>query len=183
MDLAQRLETYLKRSPAVDSSAFVHPAATVIGAVTLGPRTSVWPGVVLRGDINTIRIGAGSNIQDNAVVHLADDYGVLIGEDVTVGHLALVHACTIGDGCLIGMHSTVLDGAVIGEGCLIGAHALVTQGKAIPAGSLVLGSPARVVRPLTAEEQAGLRRMAAKYRQVADAHRSALATDTPKPTG
>ncbi|MGJ3244419.1 MAG: gamma carbonic anhydrase family protein [Opitutales bacterium] len=174
MDIAERLDTYLTRNPVVDESAFIHPRATVIGAVTLGPATSVWPGVVLRGDINTIEVGAGSNIQDNAVVHLADDFGVSIGQEVTVGHLALVHACRIGDGCLVGMHSTVLDGAEIGEGCLIGAHALITQGKRIPPGSLVLGSPARVVRDLSEEERAGLRQMAAKYRVVARAHRTHL---------
>jgi carbonic anhydrase/acetyltransferase-like protein (isoleucine patch superfamily) len=135
----------------------------VVGDVTLGDHASVWYGAVLRGDINRIVVGAGSNIQDNAVVHLADDFPALIGSHVTVGHSAIVHACTVGDETLVGMGAALLDGAVIGRQCLIGAHALVTQGTTVPDGSLVLGAPAKIVRSLSPEERAGLRRWADKY--------------------
>jgi carbonic anhydrase/acetyltransferase-like protein (isoleucine patch superfamily) len=135
----------------------------VVGDVTLGDRSSVWYGAVLRGDINRIVVGHDSNVQDNAVLHLADDYPCLVGNWVTIGHSANVHACTIGDECLVGMGATVLDGAVVGEQCLIGAHALVTPGTVIPPGSMVLGSPAKVVRPLRPEERAGLKHWAQKY--------------------
>jgi carbonic anhydrase/acetyltransferase-like protein (isoleucine patch superfamily) len=118
---------------------------------------------VARGDINRIVIGHHSNIQDNAVLHLADDYGCLIGNYVTVGHSAIVHACTVGDECLVGMGAVILDGAVIGEQSLIGARALVTQRTQIPPGSLVMGAPAKVVRALTADERAGLKLWADKY--------------------
>jgi carbonic anhydrase/acetyltransferase-like protein (isoleucine patch superfamily) len=118
---------------------------------------------VLRGDINRIVVGHHTNIQDHAVLHLADDYPCVVGNWVTVGHSAIVHACTVGDECLIGMGAVVLDGAVIGEQCLIGARALVTQGMQIPAGSLVMGAPARVVRALSPEERAGLKHWAEKY--------------------
>ena len=171
MTLEERLETFLGRDPVIAPDAFVHPRATLIGAVTLGARASVWPGAVLRGDIERIEIGEGSNIQDGAVVHLADDLPCLVGRHTTVGHLAMLHACRIGDECLIGMHATVLDGAVIGDRCIVGAGALVTKGTVVPPGSLVVGSPARVVRALTAEEQARLKGWAAKYVVVSEAHR------------
>ena len=118
---------------------------------------------VLRGDINRIAVGADSNIQDNAVVHLADNFPCLIGARVTVGHSAIVHACTVEDECLIGMGATILDGAVIGRNCIVGANTLVPQGRVIPSRSLVLGSPGRVVRELTDEELAKLPAMAEKY--------------------
>ena len=135
----------------------------VIGDVTLGDHSSVWYNAVVRGDINRIVIGHHTNIQDNAVIHLADEFPCLIGHHVTVGHSAIVHACTVGDECLIGMGATVLDGAVIGGQCLIGANALVTPGVRIDAGSLVFGSPARVVRALTPKERNELRIWAEKY--------------------
>jgi len=131
--------------------------------VTIGARSSVWYGAVLRGDINRIVVGHHSNIQDNAVLHLADDFPCLLGNWVTVGHGAIVHACQVGNEVLIGMGAVVLDGAVIGRQSLIGAKALVTQGARIPPGSLVLGAPARVVRKLTPAERAGLKWWAEKY--------------------
>ena len=143
----------------------------MIGAVTLGPKASVWPGAVLRGDIDRIEIGEGSNIQDGAVVHLADDKPCLVGSYTTVGHLAMLHACRVGDECLIGMHATILDGAVIGDRSLVAAGALVTPGTVVPPGSMVMGSPAKVVRALTAEEQSRLRGWAEKYLVVSAAHR------------
>lgn len=154
---------FLLRQPVIHPSAFIAPNAVVLGDVTIGENASVWYGSVLRGDINRITVGEGSNIQDGSVLHLTAEAGCHIGRYVTVGHMAMLHACTVGDECLIGMGSIVLDGAEIGERCIIGAGALVTQGKKIPPGSMVLGSPAKVVRPLTDEEQNGLREWAARY--------------------
>ncbi|MEM7673634.1 MAG: gamma carbonic anhydrase family protein [Verrucomicrobiota bacterium] len=137
-------------------------------------KSSVWPGVVIRADINPIHIGEGSNVQDGSVLHLSDDFGVKIGNYVTVGHLAMIHACTIEDECLIGMHATVLDGAVIGRRSIVGAGALVTKGKVFEPGSMILGSPARCVRTLSEEEQLGIRSWAEKYIEVSKAHRAKL---------
>lgn len=165
-----QLDRHLRQTPRLGKGVFIARGATVVGDVTLGDGVSVWYGAVLRGDIQRIVVGEGSNIQDNAVVHLADDYGAIIGRHVTVGHSAIVHACTIGDECLIGMGAAVLDGAEIGEQCIVGAHALVTQRTRIPPGSMVLGAPARVVRPLTPEERAGLKYWAEKYAANAAYH-------------
>ncbi len=172
--LAERLGKFLGRAPRVDATCYIAANATVVGDVRLGVNCSVWHSAVLRGDINYIEVGEGTNIQDGAVVHLADDFPAIIGRNVTVGHLAMVHACIIEDECLIGMHATILDGAVIGVQSLVGAGSLVTKGTKIPPGSLVLGSPARVVRALTAEERAGLRESAEKYIQVAAAHKNRI---------
>lgn len=170
MDVHERLAKFLGQTPAVATAAFVAPNATVLGAVTLGARSSVWYGCVLRGDINTIEVGEGSNIQDLTMVHLADNHGVKIGRYTTIGHSAIIHACAIGDECLVGMGATVLDGARIGDQCIVGAHALVTQKFEAPAGSMILGAPAKVVRALTPEERAGIRKWAEKYVAVAEAH-------------
>jgi carbonic anhydrase/acetyltransferase-like protein (isoleucine patch superfamily) len=129
---------------------------------------------VLRGDINEIRVGEGTNIQDNAIVHLSDDFGAHIGAWCTVGHAAIVHACRVGDECLIGMGATVLDGAEIGARSIVGANALVPQGLKVPPGSMVYGSPAKVVRTLTPEEQGRIRGWAEKYLEVAKAHAAGL---------
>ena len=161
--LDERIDEYLRKKPTVGKSVYIAKGAVVVGDVTLGDGASVWYNAVLRGDINRIVIGAGSNIQDNSVVHLADELPCIIGNYVTVGHSAIVHACTIGDECLIGMGAVILDGAEIGAQCLIGAKALVTQHTKIPDGSLVLGAPAKVVRALTAEERSGLKYWADKY--------------------
>lgn len=170
MTVQERLARHLGRTPDLARAGFVAPNATVVGDVTLGAGSSVWYGCVLRGDINSIVVGDGSNVQDGTIVHLADDYGVRIGRDTTIGHAAIIHACEIGDECLVGMGATVLDGARIGDRCIIGANALVTQRFVAPPGSLVLGAPAKVVRPLTEDEQRGLRRWAEKYVEVAKAH-------------
>jgi carbonic anhydrase/acetyltransferase-like protein (isoleucine patch superfamily) len=170
-ELSRELVRNLAKGPVVHATAFVHAKAVVIGNVTVGAKASIWPCAVLRGDIAPISVGEGTNIQDGAVVHVADRLPALIGQRVTVGHLAMIHACTIGDECLIGMHATILDGAVIGARCIIGAGALVTKGTIIPSGSMVLGSPAEVVRPLTAAEQASLPGWAEKYVKVAAHHR------------
>ena len=170
MDIQERLARFLGREPDTGQAAFVAPNATVLGAVTLGALSSVWYGCVLRGDINTIEIGEGSNIQDLTMVHLADDCGVRIGRHCTIGHGAIIHACEIGDECLIGMGATILDGAKLGDRCIVGANALVTQRFVAPPGSMILGSPAKVVRQLTGAEQTGLRAWAEKYIHVARAH-------------
>lgn len=168
--LAERLERHLGRTPDTARAAFVAANATVIGDVTLGANSSVWYGCVLRGDINSIVIGEGSNVQDGTIVHLADDCGVKVGNHTTIGHAAIIHACEIGNECLVGMGATVLDGAKIGDRCIIGANALVTQRFVAPPGSMILGAPAKVTRPLTDAEQTGLRRWAEKYVTVAKAH-------------
>ncbi len=170
MTVKERLAKHLSRTPETGACLFVASSATVVGDVVLGPNTSVFYGAVLRGDINVIRVGEGTNVQDNAVVHLSDEHGAHIGAWCTIGHNAIVHACTVGDECLIGMGSTVLDGAVIGARSIVGAHSLVPQRFQCPPGSLVYGSPAKVVRALSAAERAGLRGWAEKYVEVARAH-------------
>jgi len=166
-NVTEQLETFLRKKPMIGQDVYLARGAVVVGDVTLGDHSSVWYNAVLRGDINRIVVGHHTNIQDNAVVHLADDYPCLVGNYVTVGHSAIVHACTVGDEVLVGMGATILDGAVIGGQSLIGANALITQSIEIPPGSLVLGSPARVVRVLTAQEREQLRISAEKYAQNA----------------
>jgi carbonic anhydrase/acetyltransferase-like protein (isoleucine patch superfamily) len=156
-------------SPRVAATAWVADSAQVIGDVVLHEDSSVWFGAVLRADSDTLTIGRGSNIQDGSVVHADAGFPVTLGEDVTVGHQVMLHGCTVGDGSLIGIQTVVLNGAKIGRNCLVGAGALVTEGKEFPDGSLIIGSPARVVRPLRTEEIEGLRRSAAHY--VANAKR------------
>jgi carbonic anhydrase/acetyltransferase-like protein (isoleucine patch superfamily) len=165
--LRQQLERYLTKRPVVGQSVFIAPGAVVLGDVTLGDHASVWYNAVLRGDINCIGIGCYTNIQDNAMVHLADEDPCLVGEYVTVGHGAILHACTIGDETLVGMGATVLDGAVVGRQCIIGANALITGHARIPAGSLVLGSPATVRRALSPKEREQLKPQALKYAEYA----------------
>jgi len=158
-----QLDRFLRSQPVLGEGVYLARTAVVVGDVTLGDHSSVWYHAVLRGDINYIKVGANSNIQDGAVIHLADEYPCEIGDWVTVGHCAVVHACKVGDECLIGMNSTILDGAEIGAQSIVGANALVIQGAQIPEGSLVLGSPAKVVRALSSDERAGLRTWAQNY--------------------
>ncbi len=170
MTIEERLARHLSKSADISGALFIAANATVHGDVVLGPQTSVFYGAVLRGDIHEIRVGEGTNIQDNAIVHLADDYGAYIGRWCTIGHAAIIHACTIGDECLIGMGATILDGAEIGAQSIVGANALVPQRFKCPPGSMVLGMPAKVVRPLRPEEIAGLKPWAEKYVATAKAH-------------
>jgi len=163
LGLDQQLDTFLRRQPRLGQGVYVARGAVVMGDVTLGDHSSVWYNAVLRGDLNRIVVGRSTNIQDNAVLHLADDLPCLVGHRVTVGHGAIVHACTVGNEVLIGMGAIVLDGAVIGDQSIVGANALVTQHTKIPPGSLVLGSPARVVRALSGDERARIRKWADKY--------------------
>ena len=161
-------------TPQIDPDAFVVDSAVVIGDVVLGPDASVWFHTVLRGDVERIRIGARSNLQDNTTVHVTGGrWPTLVGEAVTVGHAAVLHGCAVGDHSLIGIGAVVLDGAVIESECLIGAGALVTPGTHVPARSLFLGRPARRVRELTGEEIARLRQSAANYVERARAYRAA----------
>jgi gamma-carbonic anhydrase len=170
MNIQERLKKHLGKTPDTARALFVAANATINGDVVLGPQSSVFYGAVLRGDIHEIRVGEGTNIQDNAIVHLADEYGAYIGAWCTIGHAAIIHACTIGDECLIGMGATILDGAKIGARSIVGANSLVPQRFECPPGSMVYGSPAKVVRPLTPEELKILRPWAEKYVEVAKAH-------------
>jgi carbonic anhydrase/acetyltransferase-like protein (isoleucine patch superfamily) len=150
-----RLEPYKNTRPQVDPTAYVHEDATLIGDVVVGAEASIWPGVVMRGDDGPIRIGALTSIQDGSVVHTTRGQSrVDVGARCTVGHNVILHGCTVEDDCLIGMGAILLDGAVIGRGSLVGAGALVTTNKVIPPGSLVLGSPAKVVRPCSDKDTA-----------------------------
>ena len=164
-------------TPRLDPTAFVAAGARVIGAVSLAEGASVWYNAVLRGDSDTITVGAGSNLQDNVSVHVDAAHPVVIGRDVSVGHNAVVHGCTIGDGSLIGMGSVVLSGAVIGEGCLVAAGAVVLEGTVVPPGSLVAGVPAKVRRALSDEEREGILRNAQTYRAHLGAHETAITLD------
>jgi carbonic anhydrase/acetyltransferase-like protein (isoleucine patch superfamily) len=154
---------FLQRRPQLGAGVFIAPSADVLGDVTLGEGSSVWYQAVLRGDINRILVGPRSNIQDGAVVHLADDFPAVIGELVTIGHKAVVHACTIHDEVLVGMGAIILDGAEIGARSIIGAGTLVTGGTKIPPGSLVVGNPGRVRRTLSLDEQSKVKTWAEKY--------------------
>ena len=169
MTFDERMQRYLDAKPVIHPTAFVAPGAVIVGDVELGEESSVWYGAVLRADINSIRIGPRSNIQDGAIIHLADDLGTHVGELVTCGHGAILHACTVDNEVLIGMRATILDGVEIGARSIIGANALVTLGMKIPPGSLVLGSPAKIRRTMTLEEQQDVRTWADKYVKVSRA--------------
>ncbi|MEC9054178.1 MAG: gamma carbonic anhydrase family protein [Verrucomicrobiota bacterium] len=157
------IEPFEDHWPEIDETAFVAASADLIGRVRIGQESSVWYNTTLRGDIHEIVVGPRSNVQDNAVLHVESDRGCYLGELVTIGHGAIVHACTVRDEVLVGMGATVLDGAVIGERSIIGANTLVTMNTEIPPGSLVLGSPGKVVRQLSRGEQAEVKIWAQKY--------------------
>ncbi|MEY5027068.1 MAG: hypothetical protein RLZZ244_2596 [Verrucomicrobiota bacterium] len=173
-ELHGRIHRFAATPPSVSPSAFVAPGAVLVGDVTLESESSVWFQAVLRADLHTIHIGPQSNIQDGAVVHLSDAFGTSVGQRVTVGHGAILHACRVDDEVLVGMNAVVLDGCEIGARSILGANALLTSGTRIPPGSLVLGSPARVVRPLTLEEQSALASWAERYVILARAYREGI---------
>jgi len=151
------LRAYKGRRPAVDPTAYVDASAQVIGDVEIGPESSIWMCAVVRGDVNFIRIGARSNVQDGSIVHVMHEtHPTRIGDDVTIGHAAVVHGCTIADRVLVGMSATILNGAVIGEDSIVAAGSLVTEGMAVPPRSMVMGVPAKVRRPLTDAEIASI---------------------------
>jgi carbonic anhydrase/acetyltransferase-like protein (isoleucine patch superfamily) len=156
--------------PVVAEDAWIAPSATLVGRVTIGPNASVYFGAVLRGDVNSISLGEGSNIQDNVAVHCDDDKPTVIGRGVSIGHAAVVHGCTIGDDCLIGMNATVLSGAVIGNESLIAAGSVVLEGTVIPPRSLVAGVPGKVRRELTDAEVEDIRRNGFHYRELSALH-------------
>lgn len=163
---------YRGTRPRIAPAAFVAPGAAVIGDVEIGAGSSVWFGCVLRGDVNFITVGARSNLQDGAVVHVASDGpATIIGDDVTVGHAAVIHACTLESGCFVGIRATVMDGAVVESGAMVAAGALVTPGKRVPSGELWAGAPARKLRALSADEIAGLTDIARRYVLLAESYR------------
>lgn len=158
--------TYRGKTPHIDPTAYLAPGAQLIGDVTIGDHSSIWFNAVLRGDINRIVIGHHTNIQDLSLCHVADNLACLVGNYVTVGHRAILHACTIGDEVLVGMGATVMDGVVIGNQSIIGAHALLTKGLQVPPGSLVYGSPAKVISQLGETERHAIKGWAEKYVKV-----------------
>lgn len=167
--------SFKEKTPVVSASAFVAPDAWVIGDTTIGDDVSVFFNVVLRGDIESIKVGRGSNLQEHVLVHTSHGMSpALIGEDVTVGHRAIIHGCSIGDRCLIGMGATVLDNAEVGAECIIGAHTLIPKDMKIPPRSLVIGTPGKVVRQLTDDEIRGLLASAKGYQELGATYRELL---------
>jgi carbonic anhydrase/acetyltransferase-like protein (isoleucine patch superfamily) len=171
VDSPSRVLPFENATPRVAPDAWIAPGAVVVGNVELGAGASVWYGCVLRGDVNAIRVGARSNVQDGAVLHVTRDrFETVVGDEVTIGHRAVVHGCRVGDGALIGIGAIVLDGAEVGEGALVGAGAVVTPGEIVPPRSLVLGTPARVVRMLEDDERERQRARALDYVELAQRH-------------
>lgn len=169
---AAALAPGLARTPSVAATAWVHPAATVVGDVTLGADVSVWPGAVLRGDRDAIVIGAETNVQDGAVLHCDPGLPLRIGARVTIGHRAVVHGCTIEDGALIGIGAIVLNGAVVGAGALVAAGAVVGEGQVVPPDSLVVGVPARVLKPLSDAQRTRVRSGYVTYVKLKELYRA-----------
>jgi carbonic anhydrase/acetyltransferase-like protein (isoleucine patch superfamily) len=163
-----------KDAPLLAASVYVAPNAAVIGKVVLVERATVWFGATLRGDNEIINIGAGSNVQDCAVLHTDPGFPLNVGANVSIGHQAMMHGCTIGEGTLIGIQAIVMNGAVVGKGCLVGAGALITEDKVFADGSLIIGAPAKVVRQLSAEEQENLLKVAANYAERGAFYRNNL---------
>jgi len=161
-------------SPVVAATAYVAPNAVIVGKVVLAENSTVWFGATLRGDNEIISIGSNSNVQDSAVLHTDPGFPLSIGSNVSIGHQAMMHGCSVGDGSLIGIQSIVLNGAVIGKGCLVGAGALITERKVFPDGCLIIGAPARALRELSAEERENLLKVAANYAERGAHYRNHL---------
>jgi carbonic anhydrase/acetyltransferase-like protein (isoleucine patch superfamily) len=161
-------------SPRLAAGAYVAPSAAVIGKVILAEKATVWFGATLRGDNETISIGAGSNVQDSAVLHTDPGFPLTVDANVSIGHQAMMHGCSVGEGSLIGIQAIVLNGAIIGKGCLVGAGALITERKVFPDGTLILGAPAKAIRELTAEERENLLKVAANYAERGAYYRNHL---------
>lgn len=170
--MSSQIIPYRGSFPIIADSAFIAPTATVIGDTVIGPETGIWFGCVLRGDVNEIRIGARTNIQDGTVVHVASQgQGTYIGDDITIGHMALLHACTLESGCFIGMKACVMDGAYVESDAMVAAGALITPGKRVRSGQLWAGTPAKYVRDLSDEERAGFAASAEHYVKLARTYR------------
>ena len=161
----------------IDNSVFIADGAKIIGDVEIGKNSSVWFNAVIRADSDKVKIGENSNVQDNAVIHTSEGFGVQIGDNVTIGHGAIIHGCTVKDNVMIGMGAIVLNGAVIGENSIIGAGALITQGKVIPSGSLAFGNPCKIVRQLTDEEISSISRNAKSYVKEAEKYNTKISID------
>lgn len=171
---------WLDVPPRIDPSAFVEASARIVGDVVLGPECSVWYFALIRGDVGSIRIGRRTNVQDHVVIHCTrNKASTTIGDEVSIGHRAVLHGCTVGDRVLVGMGAILMDGVEIGDDCIVGAGALVTPGTCIPAGSLVVGSPGRVKRPLEEGERAFLKASAANYVGYSHAYREAWSRSAP----
>jgi carbonic anhydrase/acetyltransferase-like protein (isoleucine patch superfamily) len=169
------IRSYRGRTPQIPASAYVDPDAVIIGDVTIGEHSSVWPGVVIRGDVNWIRIGARTNIQDGSVLHvMMDTHPLQVGDAVTVGHGVILHGCTIESRVLIGMGSVLLNGAKIGTGSIVAAGTLVPEGTVVPPGSLFMGHPGKFRRALTSEDQASIEAYAARYIQYAETYKAEI---------
>jgi carbonic anhydrase/acetyltransferase-like protein (isoleucine patch superfamily) len=181
METSDRLHNHLEEEPLYGPDVFVAPTAVVVGDVQMDEGSSLWYGGVLRGDINSIKIGKYSNLQDGVIGHLSDDHSLIVGTYVTVGHGAVIHACEIGDECLIGMNSTILDGVKIGRHSVVAAGSVVPVGMQIPEGSLVAGVPAKVKKSLSKEERERIKNWAEKYLVVAKQHREKLGKMRPGP--
>ena len=182
------MRPYLGILPTLGARAYVDPAATVIGDVVIGDDSSVWPGTIVRGDVNHVRIGARTNIQDGSILHVThagpytgDGFPCIIGSDVTIGHAAVIHACTIEDACLIGMHATVLDGAVVKKHGFVAAGAVIAPGKVVGEGELWMGNPARCVRVLDAAQIEQLYYSAAHYVKLKDRYLAQVAPNPKEP--
>lgn len=163
---------YKNDKPQIAADVFLAPNSTIIGRCTIEENASVWFNTVIRADVNEIKIGKNVNVQDGSVLHCDHDHAVTIADNVTIGHNCIIHGCNIGSNCIVGMGSTILDGAVIGQNCIIGANSLVTSGKQIPEGSLVMGSPAKVIRALSEEEIEGIKKSVAGYVSLSKDYRT-----------
>ena len=166
--------SFQSQSPAIDPTAYIHDAATVIGNCIIGPGCSIWPSAVLRGDNDNITLKANVNVQDGAVIHVDTSHPAVIHDGVSIAHLAMVHGATIGENTLIGMQAIILNDAVIGKNCIIGANTVIAAGKVIPDNSLVVGTPGKIVRALTAEEIAGNKQNATNYSTKANMYKIGL---------
>jgi carbonic anhydrase/acetyltransferase-like protein (isoleucine patch superfamily) len=167
------IRSYRGRTPQVPASAYIDPDAVIIGDVTIGEHSSVWPGVVIRGDVNWIRIGARTNIQDGSVLHvMKDTHPLVLGDAVTIGHGVILHGCTIESNVLIGMGSILLNGAKIGSGSIVAAGTLVPEGAVVPPGSLFMGHPGKLRRALTPEDQASIEAYAARYIEYSETYKA-----------
>jgi len=173
------IRPYKGKRPTIADSAYIDAASVIIGDVVIGEDASIWPLAVVRGDVNYIRIGSRTNIQDGSILHvMKDEYPLILGDDITVGHSVTLHGCTIESRCLIGMRATILNGVVVGEGSIIAAGTLLTERTVIPPRSLVVGSPGKIKRQLTAIDQATIDRYAQRYVEYKNIYRAEVAGDS-----